>query len=179
MRVEEDFAKCANRLFSLLGGAAAKSPGAPRHLYLDFQGHRNAAGGYDADALEIIREFPLEFLGPYLTEINTPLYRVRNRVPQREDVPDLLNIRDPAREHGYDQRELPERNRDDNPDPRKSRPPLRAIADYPGLDEPICLICRHAPVERAHVIPVSLGGSNDVRHFALLCPCRSRGSPRS
>ncbi|MER6208598.1 hypothetical protein [Streptomyces sp. NPDC001642] len=68
MRVEEDFTKCATRLFSILGLAAEKSPGAPRYVYLDVQGHRNAAGGYDADALEIIREFLLGFLGPYFTE---------------------------------------------------------------------------------------------------------------
>ncbi|MEU7577077.1 hypothetical protein AB0B50_05660 [Streptomyces sp. NPDC041068] len=54
MRVEEDFTKCATRLFSILKQAAAASPGAPRYLFLDIQGHRNAAGGYDADALEII-----------------------------------------------------------------------------------------------------------------------------
>ncbi|WP_019066063.1 HNH endonuclease [Streptomyces hokutonensis] len=177
MRVEEDFTKCATRLFTVLKTAAGTSPGAPRHLYLDIQGHRNAAGGYDADALEIIRDFLLGFLGPYLTEISTPLYHVRNPEPQREDVPDVLNIRDPDREHAYDHRELPVRNRDESPDARRSRPPVRAIADYLGLDEPICLICWQAPVERAHVVPVSLGGSNDVRNFALLCPRHHREAP--
>lgn len=39
MRVEEDFAKCASRLFSTLRHAAASDPGAPRHLFLDIQGH--------------------------------------------------------------------------------------------------------------------------------------------
>ncbi|MFC5215909.1 HNH endonuclease [Streptomyces coerulescens] len=177
MRVEEDFTKCANRLFSILTHAAATSPGAPRHLYLDIQGHRNAAGGYDADALEIIKEFLLGFLSPYLTEISTPLYQARNPKPQREDIPDVLNIRDPDRGHVYDHRELPVRNRDSHPDQRRSRPPVRAIADYLGLDEPICLICWQAPVERAHVVPESLGGSNDVRNFALLCPRHHREAP--
>ncbi|MFH8375803.1 hypothetical protein ACH4A7_20015 [Streptomyces cyaneofuscatus] len=78
MRVEEDFAKCATRIFSILKKAAATSPGAPRYLYLDIQGHRNAAGGYDADAFEIIQEFLMGFLSPYLTEISTPLYQARN-----------------------------------------------------------------------------------------------------
>lgn len=67
MRVEEDFNKCATRLFSILKNAAAMRPGAPRHLYLDIQGHRNSAGGYDADALEIMQEYLMGFLGPYLT----------------------------------------------------------------------------------------------------------------
>ncbi|GAA2491705.1 hypothetical protein GCM10010406_29750 [Streptomyces thermolineatus] len=177
MRVEEDFTKCANRLFSILKQAAATNPGAPRYLFLDVQGHRNAAGGFDADALEIIQEFLLGFLSPYLTEISTPLYRVRNTGPQREDVPDVLNIRDPDREHAYDHRELRVRNRESHPDRRRSRPPVQAIADYLGLDEPICLICWQAPVERAHVVPESLGGSNDVRNFALLCPRHHREAP--
>ncbi|MFH8407415.1 HNH endonuclease [Streptomyces sp. NPDC018019] len=177
MRVEEDFTKCATRLFSILKKAAAMSPGAPRYLYLDVQGHRNVAGGYDADALEIIREFLLGVLSPYLTEISTPLYRARNPGPQREDIPEVLNIRDPDRVHTYDHHELRVRNRDSHPDRRRSRPPVRAIADYLGLDEPICLICWQAPVERAHVVPESLGGSNDVRNFALLCPRHHREAP--
>ncbi|MET9417731.1 hypothetical protein ABZY03_26790 [Streptomyces klenkii] len=122
MRVEEDFTKCATRLFSILKKAAAMNPGAPRHLYLDIQGHRDASGDYDADALEIIHEFLLGFLGPYLTEISTPRYQVRNPEPQREDIPDVLNIGDPDRAHAYDHRELPVRNRDSRPDRRRSRP---------------------------------------------------------
>ncbi|MEW2167401.1 HNH endonuclease [Streptomyces sp. NPDC007084] len=177
MRVEEDFTKCATRLFAVLKTAARVSPGAPRHVYLDIQGHRNAVGGFDADALEIVREFLLGFLRPYLTEITTPLYRVRNPEPQREDIPDALNVLDPDREHSYDHRDLRVRNRDSSPDARRSRPPVRAIADYLGLDEPICLICWQAPVERAHVVPESLGGSNDVRNFALLCPRHHREAP--
>jgi len=177
MRVEEDFTKCATRLFSILKKAAATSPGAPRYVYLDIQGHRDAAGDYDADVLEIIHDFLLGFLGPYLTEISTPLFHARNPEPQREDIPDLLTVRDPDREHSYDHRELRVRNRDSSPDGRRSRPPVRAIADYLGLDEPICLICWQAPVERAHVVPESLGGSNDVRNFALLCPRHHREAP--
>ncbi|MFK0292274.1 HNH endonuclease [Streptomyces sp. NPDC090442] len=177
MRVEEDFTKCANRLFSILKKAAATRPGVPRLLHLDVQGHRNAAGGYDADALEIIHEFLLGFLGPYLTEISTPLYQARNPEPQREDIPDVLNIRDREREHAYDHRELRVRNRESQPDQRRTRPSARAIADYLGLDEPICLVCWQAPVERAHVVPESLGGSNDVRNFALLCPHHHREAP--
>ncbi|MFD3816252.1 hypothetical protein ACFWRZ_14395 [Streptomyces rubiginosohelvolus] len=110
MRVEEDFAKCATRIFSILKKAAATSPGAPRYLYLDIQGHRNAAGGFDTDAFEIIQEFLMGFLSPYLTEISTPLYQARNPRPQREDIPDVLTIRDPDREHAFDHRELRVRN---------------------------------------------------------------------
>ncbi|MFB7785987.1 HNH endonuclease [Streptomyces vinaceus] len=177
MRVEEDFRKCATRIFAILRKAAATSPGAPRHLYLDIQGHRNAAGGYDGDALEIIQEFLLGFLFPYVTKISTPLYQAENSEPQREDVPGFLDIQDPGREHAYDHHELAVRNRESQPDRRRSRPPVRAIADYLGLDEPICLICWQAPVERAHVVPESLGGSNDVRNFALLCPRHHREAP--
>lgn len=177
MRVEENFTKCANRIFSVLQKAAAMKPGTPRYLYLDVQGHRNAAGGFDADAFEIIHDFLLKVLSPYLTEISTPLYRIKNPEPQREDIPDVLHIEDPQREHAYDQRELITRNRDHNPDKRRSRPSVQAIAKYLGLDEPICPICWQTPVERAHVVPQSLGGSNDVRNFALLCPRHHREAP--
>lgn len=177
MRVEEDFTKCATRLFSILRTAVATSPGAPRYLYLDVQGHRNAAGEYDDDASEIMQEFLMGFLRPYLTEISTPLCHARNPEPQREDIPGFLFIRDPDREHAYDHRELRVRNRDNRPDDRRSRPSLRAIADYLGLTEPICLVCWQTPVERAHVVPKSLGGSNDVRNFALLCPRHHREAP--
>ncbi|WP_216677922.1 HNH endonuclease [Streptomyces sp. MNP-20] len=101
----------------------------------------------------------------------------RNPEPQRKDIPRALTIRDPDREHAYDHQELGVRNRDSQPDQRRSRPPVQAIADYLGLDEPICLICWQAPVERAHVVPESLGGSNDVRNFALLCPRHHREAP--
>ncbi|RZU24553.1 hypothetical protein EV645_0196 [Kribbella rubisoli] len=174
MRAEEDFTKCATRLFSILQKAAVASPSAPRRLYLDVQGHRNAAGGYDADAAEIIQEFLLGYLSPYLTEIRTPLYHARNPGPQREDIPDILHIQDRGREHAYNHHELHVRNRDSHPSTRRSRPPVQAIADYLGLDEPTCLICWQTPVERAHVVPESLGGSNDVRNFALLCTCHHR-----
>ncbi|WP_206337708.1 HNH endonuclease [Streptomyces sp. WAC 06738] len=177
MRVEEDFGKCATRLFSILKKAASTTPGSPRHLYLDIQGHRNSAGGYDADSLEIMRDYLLGFLGPYLTEISTPLYQVSNPEPQREDIPDLVSVRDPDRAHSYDHRDLPVRSRDSHPDQRRSRPSVQAIANYLGLVEPICLICWQSPVERAHVVPVALGGSNDVRNFALLCPRHHREAP--
>ncbi|MFC9153816.1 HNH endonuclease [Streptomyces bauhiniae] len=177
MRVEEDFTKCAHRLFAILKKAAKSRPGAPRHLYLDIQGHRNAAGGYDADSLEIMQHFILGFLSPYLTEVSMPLFRGRNPERQREDIPDVLNIQDPDREHAYDHRKLPVRGRDNQPNRRRSRPPVRAIAGYLGLEEPICLICWQSPVERAHVIPESLGGSNDVRNFALLCSRHHREAP--
>jgi hypothetical protein len=177
MRVEEDFAKCANRLFLVLKQAAAASPGAPRYLYLDVQGHRNAEGGFDGDAFEIMQDFLLGFLLPYLTEVHTPLLGVRNSQPQREDLPAVLHIQDPGRGHAYDHGELGSRNRDHRPDRRRTRPPVRAIADYLGLDEPVCLICWQTPVERAHVVPQALGGSNDVRNFALLCPRHHREAP--
>lgn len=177
MRVEEDFTKCATRLFAVLKQAAATRPGVPRYLYLDIQGHRDSDGDFDTDAREVIREFLLGFLRPYLTEISTPLYHARNTEPQREDIPEILTIRDPDREHAYDHHDLRVRGRDSRPDRRRSRPPVRAIADYLGLEEPICLICWQAPVERAHVVPESLGGSNDVRNFALLCPRHHREAP--
>ncbi|MFF5552477.1 HNH endonuclease [Streptomyces olivaceoviridis] len=104
------------------------------------------------------------------TEIRTPLLHVRTG-KQRDDIPDVLGIGHPddGSDYGYDSSALPVKPREHHPDMRRTRPTVRAIADYLGMEEAACLICRRTPVERAHVVPTQLGGSNDVRNFALLC----------
>ena len=89
----EDFADAANKIFTLIRKAAVKSPDAPRILYLDIDGHRNDAGGFDADMYELQKDFLLGFLSRWLSEIVIPLMHVR--CPQQhEDVPDTLTIGD-------------------------------------------------------------------------------------
>ncbi|MNH49980.1 hypothetical protein D3C73_15800 [compost metagenome] len=160
MLVSENFDRCAQRIFSILRKAQKEFPGKKRVLYLDVQGHRNSAGGYDDDAYEIISHFALTFLGPYLSEIHTPLLHVRNPQKQNDDMPEQLNLVSTE-----NQKPLV---RDESPVARKTKPTSRNIQDYLGMDER-CFICWQSPVERAHAVPHSLGGSNDIRNIVLLC----------
>jgi hypothetical protein len=164
MRVHENFEQCSQRLFTMVRDASRRFPAKPRYLHLMVEEHRNSAGGFDADALEIMQEFLLGMLMPFLTEATTPLLHVRNPKGQSNDIPDELIMIDPD-DH------LRREPRDHNPEARRSKPTLRAIAAYLGLDvdNPACMICWATPVERAHARPVALDGSNDVRNFALLC----------
>lgn len=180
MRVEDDFEAAAQHVFDIVRAAEQTAPGTPRYLHLDIQGHRNDAGGFDHDALELMRDFVIGFLGEYLTEIHTPLASYRRTRPQRNDVPDALGIvpaRDAA-DRTFDVNMLAIKPRETTPHARKSRPSVRLIADYLGLGEdPGCQICWAKPVERAHAVPLALGGSNDVRNFALLCAQHHRAAP--
>lgn len=178
MRVYENFERCAQRLFEVLQHAQRISPNAPRILYLDVQGHRNESGEFDRDAYELITHFSLEFLGDYLTEIHTPLMDATNRKPQRNDLPARLQIVPPLDgSTSYDFHVLPARARESSPSPRRSPPSAQAIAEYLGLDEPLCLICWQKPAERAHALPRSLSGSYDIRNFALLCKDHHQEAP--
>lgn len=97
MRKHEDFDETAQALFEIVQLAARKYPGRPRHLYLDIEGHRNPAGGYDADACEILGNFMQEFLGQYLTVFPTVGARLRNP-NQSENIPETLDIQTRAPE---------------------------------------------------------------------------------
>lgn len=91
MRADEDFETTADILFQIVRKAALEHPGKPRCLFFDVEGHRNAAGGYDADAYELYSSFIPGYLGQFLTEI--PLIRGRaRRDGQQEDVPNHLVI---------------------------------------------------------------------------------------
>ena len=84
----ENFEKAAKDLVSLVYAAEKKEPGKPRILYLDIDGHRNAQNGFDVDMLELQKEFGLNFLLPFLTEIHFPMISMRNNNAQRNDVPE-------------------------------------------------------------------------------------------
>jgi len=91
MRTDEDFETTADMLFQIVKKAAREYPGKPRYLFFDIEGHRNAAGGYDADAYELYSSFIPGYLGQFLTEIPVMGGRAR-RHGQREDMPDHLVI---------------------------------------------------------------------------------------
>ncbi|MEU5385779.1 HNH endonuclease signature motif containing protein [Kitasatospora cineracea] len=179
MAVYENFERCAPRLFEIIYKAQQTAPAAPRKLYFSVQGHRNSEDGYDHDAWEMLKHFLPERVLPYLTELSTPLYTIRN--PRRQDnlVPQALHLGYPDGEEKsfwYDIDSLPLRIRETEENSRKTPPSKQSIMDYLGIDEE-CLICWGSPVERAHVVPTSLGGSMDVRNFALLCVDHHRQAP--
>ncbi|MFI9848394.1 HNH endonuclease [Nonomuraea sp. NPDC051941] len=179
MAVYENFERCARRIFEVVKLAQRTNPGAPRHLYLDIQGHKNDEGGYDRDARELMRHFILEFLWPYLSEAHMPIIHIKKNEGQLDDLPDLLSISYPEDENGfwYDAELLPIRSRDLVDGGRKSPPLKSVIADYLGMDVPCCLVCWGEPAERAHVVPTALGGSMNVRNFALLCKRHHEQAP--
>lgn len=70
----------------------AYQPGKKQKLFLDFDGQRNSNGGFDADMLELQKDFLLQFLGRYLTEIRAPLINLLNQKPQENDLPPELIV---------------------------------------------------------------------------------------
>lgn len=89
----ENFEVAANDLFKLLLSAQKTYANKTRVLYLDIDGHRNSAGGFDEDMLELQREFGMDFLLQYFTEIHFPLISVRNTKGQKNDIPEGLVIK--------------------------------------------------------------------------------------
>ena len=88
----EGFEDAARKLHKMVLAAAEREPGKPRRLYLDIEGHRNNAGGFDHDMTELQQDFVLGFLGPYLSYVSMPLLTGERQEPQREDVPHELVI---------------------------------------------------------------------------------------
>ena len=90
---DEDFDTSACILMDLAAEAQRAHPGKKRVLYLDIDGHRNPAGGFDRDMLELQKEF-LIFLMQYISEAHTPLIPLKNSRPQHDDLPDQLFVQD-------------------------------------------------------------------------------------
>ena len=88
----EDFDHTANILLQLLNNAQRQFAGAKRHLYLDIDGHRNSAGGFDDDMLELQSKFMAEFLIQFLTRADTPLGSFQNPNPQNDKIPEEMQL---------------------------------------------------------------------------------------
>lgn len=82
----EDFEVSAKIIYNLLVNAQKMYPGNKRYLYLDIEGHRNKKGGYDQDMLELQKDFLLEYLMKYFTEINLPLMHCKNPNAQENNI---------------------------------------------------------------------------------------------
>jgi len=93
----EGFEESARALFTLVRRAQAVKPGKRRRLFLDIEGHRNSNGGFDADMLELQKDFLVGFLAPFLSEMHCPLVILKNPRTQDDDIPDELIIQDRPR----------------------------------------------------------------------------------
>ena len=87
----EGFNESAQILFELVKRAQKIQPDKKRILFLDIEGHRNSNGGFDADMLELQKDFLPGFLSRFLSEIHCPLISVMNPEPQENDIlPELI-----------------------------------------------------------------------------------------
>ena len=90
----ENFEVAAKDLFRLLVNAQKQSPDQPRVLYVDIDGHRDKAGGFDNDMFELQAQFGMGFLAQYFEEV--PLYSIKNPKQQNNDIPERLEIITPT-----------------------------------------------------------------------------------
>jgi hypothetical protein len=88
----DSFAAAARTLFCLISTAQKSMPNQKRVLYLDIEGHRNKAGGFDADMLELQKDFILGFLLPFLTVVHMPLMSAENKKMQDNNIPEELAV---------------------------------------------------------------------------------------
>lgn len=92
MRKEDSFETAAGMIFDIVRKCVDDFPGKRRVLFLDIEGHRNSANGFDHDAFELQQNFVLDFLGPFLSEVSMPLGRLKLKEEQRDDLPLALEI---------------------------------------------------------------------------------------
>jgi hypothetical protein len=90
----ESFETAAQMIWELMLQMQERCPGAPRHLFLEIEGHRNPAGGFDADMEELQGNFARTMLLPYLTTYRCTLFggRTVTNPKQRDDISPSLTV---------------------------------------------------------------------------------------
>lgn len=93
---EDDFLQAANQVFGLLKEAEDRYPGWPRSFYVDIIGHPGDRSGFDEDFFEFQQEFWFATIAHFVTAFELPITgALANPQPQRNDIPDALNISTP------------------------------------------------------------------------------------
>jgi hypothetical protein len=93
---EDDFLQAANQVFGLLKEAEDRYPGWPRSFYVDIVGHSGDRSGFDEDFFEFQQEFWFATIAHFVTAFELPVTgALANPQPQRNDIPDALNISTP------------------------------------------------------------------------------------
>ena len=96
----DTFEEAAQAVFGMLSEAQTKYPDWPRVVYLDVEGHRGDAAGFDPDFYEFQQDFWFSTVAPFATAFETPLTGpLLNPEPQRNDLPDALRIGGDERPH--------------------------------------------------------------------------------
>lgn len=92
---EENFEQAATSLLGLVQWAQRHMPYAPRHLFIDIEGHKTENGAFDGDMWELQHHFVIGFLSPFLTWVQMPLVCFEVPGIQRNDVPEEFQILPP------------------------------------------------------------------------------------
>lgn len=96
---EDSFEEAARAAFDLMRQAEQKYPGWPRIFYLEIIGHQGEQSGFDGDMFEFQQEFWFSTIAHFVTAFDTPMLGgLINPNPQRNDLPDGLQIGDPTNE---------------------------------------------------------------------------------
>jgi hypothetical protein len=89
VRPAERIDESTKTLVALVRKAQKENPGKPRWLYLDIDGHRDGAEGFDSQMVEL--RALLRKLLPYLAGSSSPLLGdCHNPSAQRDDIPTTL-----------------------------------------------------------------------------------------
>lgn len=100
VREADSFEEAAQEAFGLIRKAQERFPDWPRVYYLDVQGHRGRAKGFEPAFYEFQQEFLFSTIAPFVTALETPLTGpLVNPDEQRNDVPDRLTIEQDVRPH--------------------------------------------------------------------------------
>ena len=83
----ESYEAACKSICRLIKTAIETQPGKPRHLFLDIDGHRNRAGGFDDDMFKLQTQFIIKEIMPYITRVFMPLGQYRNGKRQRNNFP--------------------------------------------------------------------------------------------
>lgn len=93
VRENEGYESSAKILFQLVHNAKQTQAGKRRVIYLDIEGHRNPAGGWDADMFVLQKDFLIGYLLRFVSEISCPLMKkLRNPGEQSDDIPNFLRF---------------------------------------------------------------------------------------
>lgn len=100
----ESFNDAVQDLVELTYKTTKEYPNRKRVLYLDIDGHRNNKGGFDDDMYELQKNFILDNLIYYYTEVNLPLVRVKNKYKQLDNfdikkIKIIDNVPDDLKDH--------------------------------------------------------------------------------
>lgn len=88
----DTFVKAAKDIFELVKEAQSKFPNWQRILYLDIYGHRGENNQPAEEMIELQQDFFFACIAPFLTAFELPIVDGLNPNPQRNDIPDKLNI---------------------------------------------------------------------------------------